>query len=45
MKVNIDGVKTKVEFDVIVIMDDLDPYTYLLGIDWAFNKKVIQNIK
>jgi hypothetical protein len=33
MEVSIDKVKTKAYFEVINIMDDLDPYPYLLGID------------
>jgi hypothetical protein len=33
VEVNIDGVKTKVDFEVIEIMDDSDPYPTLLGID------------
>jgi hypothetical protein len=33
VEVNIEGVKTKKNFEVINIMDDLDPYLSLLGID------------
>jgi len=42
---NIDGVKTKTDFEVIEIMDGLDLYLALLGIDWAFDKKVVLNLK
>jgi hypothetical protein len=31
--VNIEGVKTKEDFEVIEIMDESDPYPTLLGID------------
>jgi hypothetical protein len=39
VEVNIDGVKNKAYFEVIVIMDESDPYPSLLGIDWAFDNK------
>jgi hypothetical protein len=42
---NIEGVKTKVDFEVIEIMDDSDPYLTLLGIDWAFDYNAILNLK
>jgi hypothetical protein len=45
VEVNIDGVKTKVDFEVIEIMDDSNPYPALLGIDWAFDNNVILNMK
>jgi hypothetical protein len=37
VSVDIDGVKTFVDFEVIEIVDDSCPYHALLGIDWAFN--------
>jgi hypothetical protein len=43
--VNIEGVKTKVDFEVIEIMDESDPYPALLGIDWAFENNVVLNLK
>jgi hypothetical protein len=43
--VNIEGVKMKVDFEVIEIMDDYDPYLALLGIDWAFDNNVVLNLK
>jgi hypothetical protein len=43
--VNIEGVKTKVDFEVIEIMDEFDPYPALLGIDWAFDNNAVLNLK
>jgi hypothetical protein len=43
--VNIERVKTKVDFEVIKMMYDSDPYPALLGIDWAFDKNVVLNLK
>jgi hypothetical protein len=43
--VNIEGVKMKVDFKVIEIMDDLDPYPALIGINWAFDNTVVFNLK
>jgi hypothetical protein len=37
VEVNIEGVKTKADFEVIEIMDDSNPYPSLLGIDWEFD--------
>jgi len=45
VELNIDGVKTKAKCEVIKIMDDLDPYPYLLCIDWEFDNNVILNLK
>jgi hypothetical protein len=45
VEVNIEGVKTKVNFEVIEIMDESDPYPALLGIDWAFDNNVVLNLK
>jgi hypothetical protein len=33
VEVNIEGVKTKADFEVIEIMDDSDPYPAFFGID------------
>jgi hypothetical protein len=33
----LDGVRTKVDFEVIEIVDDTTPYLTLLGLDWAFD--------
>jgi len=35
--VDLDGVHTKVDFDVIKIVDDTTPYPVLLGLYWVFN--------
>jgi hypothetical protein len=43
--VNIEGVRMKVDFEVIEIMDDYDPFLALLGIDWSVNNNVILNSK
>jgi hypothetical protein len=45
VEVNIEGVKTKADFEVIEIMDESDPYPTLLGIDWAFDNNVVLNLK
>jgi len=41
----IEGVKTKVDFEVIETMDDFHPYAALLGIDWAFDNNVVLNLE
>jgi hypothetical protein len=33
---NIDGVRSVVDFEVIKIMDDSHPYLALMGLEWAF---------
>jgi hypothetical protein len=38
---DIDRVRTFVDFEVIDIVDDSFPYPALLGIDWAFNNSTI----
>ena len=45
VEVDIAGVKTYTDFEVIDIMGDKDPYPALLGIDWAFEKYAIINLK
>jgi hypothetical protein len=42
---NIKGMKTKSDFEVIEVLDDYDPYLALLGIDWAFDNNVVLNLK
>lgn len=39
------GVKTYTEFEVIYIMGDKDPYPTLLGIDWAYENYAIIDLK
>ena len=43
--VDLDGVRSLANFKVIEIIDDSTPYLALLGIDWAFENKVIINLK
>lgn len=42
---DLDGVRSLVEFDVIDIIDDNNPYLALLGIEWALDNNVIINLK
>lgn len=42
---NIEGVKTKADFEVIEIMNDSDPYPMLLGVDWTFDNNAMLNMK
>jgi len=42
--VNLDGVHTKADFKVIEIKDGTTPYPTFLGLDWAFDNKVIINL-
>jgi hypothetical protein len=42
---DIDGVITFVDFEVIEIVDDNYPYPMLLGIDWGFNNSTIADFK
>jgi hypothetical protein len=43
--VDIDGVRTFSDFEVIEIVDDNFPYPVLLGIDWAFNNSTVVDLK
>jgi hypothetical protein len=43
--VDIDGVRTFVDFEVIEIVDDSCPYPALLGIDWDFNNSTVVDLK
>jgi hypothetical protein len=43
--VDIDGVRTFVDFELIEIVDDNYPYPTLLGIDWAFNNSTVVDLK
>jgi hypothetical protein len=43
--VDLDGVRTKADFEVIEIVDDTTPYPTLLGLDWAFDNQAIINLK
>ena len=43
--VDIDGVRTFADFEVIEIVDDSCPYPTLLGIDWDFNNSTMVYLK
>jgi hypothetical protein len=43
--VDLDGVNTKADFEVIEIVDDTTPYPTLLGMDWEFDNHSIINLK
>jgi hypothetical protein len=43
--VDIDGVRTFSNFEVIEIVGDSCPYPVLLGIDWAFNNSTVVDLK
>ena len=43
--VDIDGVSTLADFEVIEIIDDRNPYLALLGIEWAINNDAVINLK
>ena len=45
VEVEISGVKTYTDFEVIDIMGDKDPYPALLGINWAFENYAIIDLK
>ncbi len=40
-----EGVFTTIDFEVIKIVDDNNPYPTLLGIDWEFDNTTIINLK
>jgi hypothetical protein len=42
--VDIDGVRTFLDFEVIEIVDDNYPYPTRLGIDWAFNNSTVVDL-
>ena len=43
--IDIDGVSTLVDFQVIEIIDDRNPYLELLGIEWAIENSAVINLK
>ena len=43
--VNIEGVNVLEDFEVINIVDDIDPYLALLGLDWAIDMDGVINLK
>lgn len=42
--VDLDGVRSLADFEVIEIIDDSTPYPALLGIDWAFENQEVSNL-
>jgi hypothetical protein len=45
VEVDLVGMKTIVDFEVIEIMGEKDPYPSLLGIDWAYKNYSIIDLK
>jgi hypothetical protein len=43
--VDLDGVSTKDDFEVIEIVDGTTPYPKLLGLDWAFDNHATIKLK
>ena len=43
--VDIEGTSAQVDFEVIEIVNDSNPYPTLLGIDWATDMKGVMNLK
>jgi hypothetical protein len=43
--VDLDGVHSKEDFEVIEIVDETTPYPTLLDFYWAFDNQAILNIK
>ena len=43
--IDIDGVRSLIDFEVIEIIDDSNPFPALLGIDWAFDNLAVINLK
>ena len=43
--VDIDGVRSFADFEIIEIIGDSRPYPALLGIDWAFDNMAIINMR
>ena len=43
--IDIEGLCTFADYEVINIVDDTNPYSALLGIDWAIDNQTIINFK
>jgi hypothetical protein len=43
--IDLDGVHTKANFEVIEIVDGTTSYLTLLGLDWVFDNQAIINLK
>jgi hypothetical protein len=45
VEIDVAGVKTVADFEVIKIMGDKDPYPTLLGIDWTYDNYAVIELK
>jgi hypothetical protein len=45
VEIDVVGVNTIADFEVIEIMGDKDPYPKLLGIDWAYENYAVIDLK
>jgi len=45
MSIDIEGMRSHMDFNVIEIMDENNPYPALLGLDWAFENLSLINLK
>jgi len=45
VKIDIEGVSTQADFEVMEIVDDINPYPTLLGINWATDMNGAINLK
>ena len=45
LQIDIDGVSTFADFEVIEILDDSNPYPALLGIEWEMENAVVIDLK
>lgn len=45
ISVDIEDISVLVDFEVIDIVDDNNPYHALLGFDWAYDMEAIINLK
>lgn len=43
--VDMDGIQSSADFEVIKLEDEIEPYPTLLGIEWDFDNNVIINLK
>ena len=45
VSINVEGLHKFIDFEVINIVDDMNPYPTLLGIDWAIDNQTIIDFK
>lgn len=45
LELDVAGVKIHVDFELIDIMGDKDPYLALLGINWAYENYIVIDLK